>query len=258
MDRKYFFFDIDGTLLAGTMGRQHVPESARLALKKLEEQGHFLSIATGRGQSMAVGVMQELGFHNMVSDGGHGLTVDDKLLEVRPLDFDKCIALIEECDRKGFPWSVSPTNERKRYSPDDRFGDCTKDDAFMTTTTVEGLDPRKYKEIYKVYVACREPEEEQLETLKELPWCRYSPPYFFVEPTDKSEGIIRMVEMMGGDLKDVVVFGDGRNDLSMFSDQWTSIAMGNAVEELKAKASYVTTDADQDGIYNACKHFGWI
>ena len=33
---------------------------------------------------------------------------------------------------------------------------------------------------------------------------------------------------------------------------------GNARPELKLEADYVTTDCDKDGIYNACKHFGWI
>lgn len=29
-------------------------------------------------------------------------------------------------------------------------------------------------------------------------------------------------------------------------------------DALKAKAAYITDDCDKDGIYNACKHFGWI
>jgi hydroxymethylpyrimidine pyrophosphatase-like HAD family hydrolase len=40
--------------------------------------------------------------------------------------------------------------------------------------------------------------------------------------------------------------------------EWTSVAMGNGVPELKARASYVTSNADDDGIYKACRHFGWI
>ena len=32
--------------------------------------------------------------------------------------------------------------------------------------------------------------------------------------------------------------------------------MGNAVPELKALADYVTTDVEEDGIYNACKALG--
>ncbi len=56
----------------------------------------------------------------------------------------------------------------------------------------------------------------------------------------------------------VVVFGDGYNDLSMFRPEWLNIAMGNARDELKLEADYITTDCDKDGIYNACKHFKWI
>ena len=41
-----------------------------------------------------------------------------------------------------------------------------------------------------------------------LPWCRFHKEYLFVEPGDKSKGIKRMVEHLGGDVKDVVVFGD--------------------------------------------------
>ena len=101
-------------------------------------------------------------------------------------------------------------------------------------------------------------ENDKLETLKELPWCRFHKEYLFVEPGDKSVGIKMMVDHFNGDYKDVVVFGDEKNDLSMFRDEWTSIAMGNAIDELKEKATYVTTPCDQDGIYNACVHFGWI
>lgn len=128
----------------------------------------------------------------------------------------------------------------------------------MTTEVVEGLDPRDYDQIYKVYIACFKGEEEKLESLKKLPWCRFHKEYLFVEPGDKSKGIKRMVEHLGGDIKDVVVFGDEKNDLSMFIPEWTSIAMGNGIDELKKKATYVTTDADKDGIYNACVHYGWI
>ena len=93
--RKFFFFDIDGTLAVGTPGDQYVPESTKLALRKLEEQGHFLAIATGRSYAMAKNHMEELGFKNMVSDGGNGITIDSKLLEIKPLDYDKCLRLID-------------------------------------------------------------------------------------------------------------------------------------------------------------------
>lgn len=255
--KKYFFFDIDGTLTVGEPGNQYIPDSTKLALQKLAEAGHFLAIATGRSYAMAKDNMVNLGFHNMVSDGGNGITINDELIDIEPLDYDKCIALINECKEKGFIWALSPDNKTRRLAPDNQFYDFTHD-IYMDTVVKENLNPLDYDKIYKVYVACFAPAEQQLETLKELPWCRFHKEYLFVEPGDKSKGIKRMVDYFHGDYKDVVVFGDEKNDLSMFCDEWTSIAMGNAIDELKAKATYVTSDADKDGIYNACKHFRWI
>ena len=67
-----------------------------------------------------------------------------------------------------------------------------------------------------------------------------------------------MVDHFDGDYSDVVVFGDEKNDLSMFTDEWTSIAMGNAIDEVKEVATYITKSNQEDGIEYACKHFGWI
>lgn len=75
---------------------------------------------------------------------------------------------------------------------------------------------------------------------------------------NKAKGIYRVLDHFGASPEDVVVFGDNYNDLSMFMPEWISIAMGNAVPELKEKAQYVTTQIDEDGIFNACRHFGWI
>ena len=55
----------------------------------------------------------------------------------------------------------------------------------------------------------------------------------------KKEGILDMMERLGGPVEDVVVFGDDYNDLVMFDDAWFSIAMGNACDALKKKADYV-------------------
>ena len=257
MEKKYFFFDIDGTLAVGEPGKGYIPESAKIALNQLKEQGHFLALATGRSQAMAEGYLKEFGFENMVHDGGNGITINHKIIDIKPLDYDKCIRLIDECEEKGFVWAFQPDNTTRRLAPDDRFYELTRD-VYMDTVVEKDLNPRDYDKIFKVYVVCNEGEEEKLENLKGLPWFRFHKEYFFVEPGSKSVGIKAVMDYFGADYKNVVVFGDNRNDLSMFRDEWISIAMGNAVDELKEKASYITTNAWEDGIYNACRHFGWI
>ncbi|MFV0393828.1 MAG: HAD-IIB family hydrolase [Coprobacillaceae bacterium] len=256
MNKKYFFFDIDGTLAVGSPGK-YIPESTKKAINKLREQGHFLAIATGRSYAMAYEHMKELGFDNMVSDGGNGVTINGELLGITPLNREKAIALIEECIEKDIIWAVSPDNKTRRLAPDERFYDFTKD-IYMDTIVDSNLDIYSFEEIHKVYVACLPGEEKRLSLLKELPYARYHKEYIFVEPDDKSIGIKRIMDYYQADYKDVVVFGDEKNDIKMFIPEWTSIAMGNAIEPLKKRATYITTDVDKDGIYNACKHFNWI
>ena len=74
----------------------------------------------------------------------------------------------------------------------------------------------------------------------------------------KAEGLKRLCEYYGVDLKDTYAFGDSMNDYEILVEAGTGIAMGNAREELKAAADYVTTAIGDDGIWNACVHFGLI
>lgn len=251
MRRRYIFFDIDGTLAAGGYGNTYIPESTKLALQKLKEAGHFLAIATGRSQAMAVEYMRELGFENMVSDGGYGITINNELIEITPLPKDKVVRIIEECKQKDIVWALQPDNSIYRSAPDSRFDDYTHD-VYMQTKVVEGLDPASCDKIYKAYIACHYPTEHTIESLKEVTWCRFHDNYFFIEPLDKAYGIRRIMDYFNANYSDVIVFGDAANDLSMFVDGWTKVAMGNAIDELKAVADYITTDVDKDGIYNAC------
>ncbi len=252
MNKKYIFFDIDGTLAAGGYEHTYIPESAKLALEKLREAGHFLSIATGRAHCMALSFMENLGFDNMVSDGGYGLTINKKLLGIRPLPKDKIVTLVNECEEKNIPWGIQVDDSHFRLTPDDRFSEASND-KYMKTKVVPGLRPENYENIYKMYIAGTYPLEKNLTHLDALPWYRFHKEYLFVEPADKAYGIRKMMDYFKADYKDAVVFGDSGNDLSMFVDDWTKVAMGNAIPELKEKADYVTTDVDKDGIYNACK-----
>ena len=52
-----------------------------------------------------------------------------------------------------------------------------------------------------------------------------------------------------------MAFGDGGNDISMLRHAGIGVAMGNANDDVKAVADYVTTSVDENGIANALKHF---
>ena len=255
MKKRYLFFDIDGTLKAGGYENGYIPESAKEALRKLKEAGHFLALATGRSNAMARPIMEELGFVNMVSDGGYGITIEKKLLGIKPLPKENIVHLIRECDEKNLPWGLQIDDSDTRLVPDEHFYEATQD-SYLKTKIIPGLRPEKEEIIYKAYVACKPPVEFGLKSLKKLPWCRYHETYFFVEPTYKAEGIRAVMDAFGADHRNAVVFGDSENDLSMFTNEWTKVAMGNAVPVLKERADYITADAAEDGIYKACEALG--
>ncbi len=254
-NKRYIFFDIDGTLIPEGYHNDPIPESTMKAIDLLRKAGHFICLATGRSEALARTYMDQLGFENMVSDGGYGVTIDGKLLGITPLPKDKIIRLADECREKGFPWGIQIDNSDTRLVPDERFEAITHD-IYMKSRIVPGLEPRDYDAIYKMYVVCRHPAEEQLEALKDLPWCRFQKEYIFIEPDDKAFGIKKIMDYFGADYRNAVVFGDWSNDISMFRDEWTKVAMGNAIPELKALADYVTAAVDDDGIYKACEALG--
>ena len=66
------------------------------------------------------------------------------------------------------------------------------------------------------------------------------------------------MKMMGESPENAVVFGDGMNDISMFTKPFFCIAMGNAKKELKDRADYITDRNDAGRIVKACSKFGWI
>ena len=54
-----------------------------------------------------------------------------------------------------------------------------------------------------------------------------------------------------------MAFGDDRNDLSMLKAAGIGVAMGNAAEDVRRAADYVTDDCNHSGVAHAIKHFLW-
>ena len=52
--------------------------------------------------------------------------------------------------------------------------------------------------------------------------------------------------------------GDSGNDLPIMREADVAIAMGNAHDEVKAIADYVTGTVQEDGVATALEHFGLI
>ena len=74
----------------------------------------------------------------------------------------------------------------------------------------------------------------------------------------KASGIEYLINYLNIDHKNTYAIGDSTNDLSMLQYCSNSIAMGNSTPKLFEHASYITTNIDDNGIYNALKHFNLI
>lgn len=256
MERKHFFFDYDGTLTSPAT--HEVPESARRALQALVDAGHSVALCTGRLQCNAMQLVEQSGlpFDTVVADGGNSATVNGKLLWMDPLPLEPVRAFLRRLDAAGIPWAVITDNELARYAPSEEFERLSPD--YYTPTHVRpDLTPDTVPRVFKAFVPCPEGEEARID-FSGVPSVRYNPYSVYVEPIAKGDGIKRLMAHWGAPLEDVVVFGDGVNDVSMFLPEWTSIAVGNACDELKALATHVVDSVDDDGILRACERFGWI
>lgn len=77
--------------------------------------------------------------------------------------------------------------------------------------------------------------------------------------TSKGDAVEKLARSLDIPLDRVVVFGDSPNDVSMFEAAGTSVAVGNAVDEVKAIATHTTLPNYEDGVAAALKElFGKV
>ncbi|MDO5476311.1 MAG: HAD family hydrolase [Eubacteriales bacterium] len=257
MRKKYFFFDIDGTLTDRSNG-QIVP-SAREALDKLRQAGHFVAINTGRAHYKARKFFDQYGFDNMVCNGGMGIVINRELVENRPLDFEKALRVYNYCLDQGIGVLAAMDDSEKVYARDFTFYDQIGPRREPTVYIIDpAFDPAKMGAIYKLYTATTEERRKALPFPGELGYVNFEPDYTIVQHDDKRAGIYRMLELAGGRPEDVIVFGDDTNDIDMFAPEFYSIAMGNGHPDLKAAADEVAPANIDDGIYRVCEAHRWF
>ncbi len=257
MNKKYFFFDIDGTLT--DLKTKKIVPSALETLKQLQANGHFVAIATGRAHYKARAFMDEVGLHHMVCSGGGALVMNDQLIQNDTLPLKKSIALCHEAEQLGYGILLSIDDSIRVYSKNDLFIKQVGERKEPTEYIIDpSFDIESVTSIFKIYISISAQEEDRLSLKNTLGHLRFVEDYLMFQYDEKEKGIEKMMKRLQAPIEDVVVFGDDYNDLCMFDPRWTSIAMGNACEELKSKASYVTDTNNNDGIQKACQHFGWI
>lgn len=85
-----------------------------------------------------------------------------------------------------------------------------------------------------------------------------SQPFFLecVPPgIDKAHTLEILCSKRGIKKEEIIACGDSWNDLSMIEYAGLGVAMGNAVDDLKAKADYVTASNEEDGVAEVIERF---
>ena len=75
---------------------------------------------------------------------------------------------------------------------------------------------------------------------------------------DKSDALKAVADKLKVRIENTYAFGDGMNDINMLKAAGHGIAMGNSQAPCKEAAEYVTSDINDDGIYNGLKHYKLI
>jgi len=101
--------------------------------------------------------------------------------------------------------------------------------------------------------------ERRLDGLLNLTVNFYTSQPFYLEFVDqnvsKAVALEKMGEYYGITREEMIAVGDGFNDLAMIEYAGLGVAMGNAPEEVKNAADYVTLSNDEDGVAKVIEVF---
>ena len=259
---KAVFFDIDGTLFSH---RTHcVPDSAVRALKALREQGVLTFVATGRHIPMLRNFlpMDELCFEGIISLNGQYCRNREGIIHHCPFPKKDLAELLDYLAEHPHPCIL--IEEHEMYINFNNAYVEKVQAAIRSDLPVPGDVNRGYTE--PVYQALLYISEEDMAKLPPLPGIRFSrwrlgsPDLsgadLYPAGGGKAVGIAKVLEHYGIDKSETMAFGDGENDVDMFGAVGIAVAMGNGCDAAKEAAHYITGDVDEDGIWNALKHFG--
>lgn len=258
MEKKLIIFDIDGTLYDNANKCMH--QSSIECIKKLYEQGHELVIATGRSYPMIGNVDPIKKYINTyILINGQLIQRNNEIVYKENIEIEKLEKLLKDFNDAGITYGcISSSGER--LSDIDEFVNhayttfCLKDPV---------IDPKYYlkEDIYQIW--CFGDDDKVKDFIKShsdfefMAWggTGYD---VLLKGRNKARTIKILADMLGFDNKDVIAIGDGHNDVLMVKEVGFGIAMGNACNELKEVADYITDDIDKDGLYKAFKYLNLI
>lgn len=270
---KIIFLDIDGTLIDYT---QQLSPSTREALRLAQARGHKLLIASGRSKPAIYPWLLNLGFDGLIAGEGAYAEFEGKVIVESAIPEEQISRVFRYLDDRkiGFYEESNSGLYGNRFFLSETartFGVSQEEAAKSLQTAFPGLsfDHQHYHlDVNKVSFVTR-PDIHKAELERSFGdyfrigiWNIFGKGRDFGDFTQKNitkaSAIAILLDKLNLDRENTYAFGDSFNDIEMLQYCQTGIAMGNAAEELKAVANYVTSDVSDEGIFNAFKQFGLI
>ena len=263
MDFKKVIFvsDLDGTLLDD---EKNIAEADLRAIDEFRADGGIFAAATGRGVAMAWNVMQKLkiDFPCVIFNGAAVYDFGaDKFLwhSDMPEIANKYIKMLED----EFPdIGVEILHEKEVFVTDNNQTVIEHMAFEKLTPTYRKLEEVPLENRFKVLIAY--PPERIDKIIKftqehcreQVNWVHSSPMYYEMLPEgiSKAAGFKKLLEITGTEARFTVAAGDYGNDRAMVADADLGVAVGNALDDVKAAAKLIVADNNHAPISEIIEH----
>ena len=252
--------DLDGTVL--TNDKKIAPQTKAM-IKKLIDDDHIVVIATGRSNRMSIFYYHELELVTPLinSNGAYVHHPQDKNWGKyhTPLNHKTAIEIVEACyelNSKNIIAAVHDSIYLDQFDQTivDFYG--SQDEGFIVGRIKEKL--LENPTLMMLY-----PNENNLDKLtnhlndlhaEAIDHWNWGAPYHIIEvmnkQMNKAEALKKIANEYGIPKERIIAFGDGANDMEMIDYAGIGVAMGNAIDELKTVAKYITDTNEEYGVAN--------
>ena len=267
MSYKLLALDMDGTVLTS---QKKISARTAAAIENLSRRGVHVVVSTGRGYAELNDYRDMLKFMHYGITLCGGLIFDffrDEPIKIHGLSQENIFRLIDFGLQERAMIHLLTVRESVAREEDiqnmrafhmeiyremfDRI--CTHYDDAKTFT--------RENEVIKVNLYHRDAEsrDRNLARIKALNLSVSFAEAFNLEisPADvtKASGLVELCEFLQIDLAETVAIGDAHNDIEILQTAGVGVAMGNAIDEIKNFADFVTRDNDSDGVADVIEKF---
>jgi len=255
---KIIFLDVDGTIFDNKKGVIH--QSTIEGIKAIHDKGEALIfIATGRAPNM----LEHLNIIKPYISGyvllnGQYVIHQEEVVYNTPIDSNGIKQLQEFAKSENIPLGVVGLKNANVTFIDINVEASFRDYQIKPFSLGPfGFDFLVYQAWFFGNEELINKARKKIPDFKFLNWGTRGCD-IIIKNTSKAVGVELLIKKFEIDHEQTYAFGDANNDIEMIQKVRHSVAMGNATSELKLASSHITKNIDEDGLYEAFKHFKLI